>query len=75
MNTFDFDDYYKRLEVAEAKNADSVRQELRRYLHEGTPEQQQQRLSEFNAYLRQSNDRLEAEIAFVQELLTTAHAA
>lgn len=75
MNQFDFDDYYKRLEQANANEVEPIRDELRRYLNEGTPEQCQQRLFEFNEHLRQSNDRLEAEIAFVQELLVTARAA
>jgi len=75
MNQFDFDDYYKRLEQANANEVEPIRDELRRYLNEGTPEQRQQRLFEFNEHLRQSNDRLEAEIAFVQELLVTARTA
>ena len=75
MNQFDFDDYYNRLEQANANEVEPIRDELRRYLNEGTPEQRQQRLFEFNEHLRQSNDRLETEIAFVQELLVTARAA
>lgn len=75
MKPFDFDDYYKRLEQASDGEVEPIREELRRYLNDGTPEQRQQRLFEFNEYLRQSNDRLAAEIAFVQELLVTARAA
>ena len=75
MNAFDFDDYYKRLESAAEGDVETIRDELRTYLNEGTAEQLQQRLAEFNAYLRQSGERLDAEIAFVQELLLTANAA
>lgn len=39
MNQFDFDDYYKRLEQANANEVEPIRDELRRYLNEGTPEQ------------------------------------
>lgn len=75
MQPFNFDEYYKRLEHAGEQEAEATRQELRTYLTLCSPQERETRMQEYNEYLRYSSDRLDAEIAFVKELLQTAHAA
>lgn len=74
METFDFEQYYKRIENAPTEQLAAIRQELAAYLNDCTPDVRLSRLAAYNAYLLRADDQLRIELNFVKSILTPQEA-